>query len=713
MLCLLLAAVSSVAGFDGPMPAPDATYEQLRADAGRDAEAQVKLALWCESHGLEKERLRHLAVATMADPSNALARGLMGLVEYNGKWKRPEAVARDLKADMARADLLAEYNGRRVKAAVTVTAQHKLALWCEEKGLKDEARAHLATVVRLDPNHADAWKRLGYKKVGNHWTTDAQSVAVKSEHTAQQEADKRWKSRLEHLRDALSHKGVKKDEAERELATLTDPRAVPMVWKVFVQGHEKHHLAAVQLLGQIDAIEASRALAWLALFDRDPEIRRRATETLRRRDPREWADRLIAMLRDPIKYEVRKVGGPGSPGSLYVEGKEVNVKRFYSPPSAPVFALGPNDTIETDAYGLPVIVRHNLVRTWQDTTLGTNLSTSSNLNQLIPDFPNVFAGTPLAHNSSAQSLIANANAGVQKERQDASKTLKQLTAGATAINHQEQYLDERVSIPIGQMMVQAQQVAVLAQKQLEDDIRQIVDLNSKIYDGNTRIAQVLNDATFAKLPAEKKAWTSWWANQLGVAYKLTTPDAATTVVENVPLNYQAQPVPISMSDVSMTSSSMIMLHHSCFAEGTLVRTLDGPRPIDKIQVGDRVLTQNIKNGRLGYQPVIVVFHNPPSPTFRVTLGDDAIVTSPSHRFWVASRGWVMARDLKVGDPIRTLGDVAKVTAIEPEKVQLVYNLDVADDADFFVGSVGALVHDNTLPDLRLAPFDAPSVAAVK
>jgi hypothetical protein len=48
-----------------------------------------------------------------------------------------------------------------------------------------------------------------------------------------------------------------------------------------------------------------------------------------------------------------------------------------------------------------------------------------------------------------------------------------------------------------------------------------------------------------------------------------------------------------------------------------------------------------------------------------------------------------------------------VAAIESGGVQPVSNLDVAEDADFFVGRGGALVHDNTLPDLRLAPFDAP------
>jgi hypothetical protein len=721
MLCLLLAAVSSVAGFDGPLPAPDATYEQLRAAAGRDAEAQVKLALWCEAHGLEKERLRHLAVATMADPSHALARGLMGLVEYNGKWKRPEAVARDLKTDMARADLLAEYNGRRVKAAVTVAAQHKLALWCEEKGLKDEARAHLATVVRLDPNHADAWKRLGYKKVGNNWTTDAQSVAQKTEHTVQQEADKRWKPRLEHLRDALSHKGVKKDEAERELATLTDPRAVTMVWKVFVQGHDKHHLAAVQLLGQIDAAAASRALATLALTDKSDEVRRRATETLRRRDPREYADLLITALRDKIKYEVKKVGGPGSTGVLYVEGKEVNLRRLYSPP-APQVAVLPGDTLATDANGLPVLVHHNY-QTIPSPYFNPFGATAGNAFGAALPLPGAAAANqaaaqrlapglpPALRNNTAAieglAFAADPIAQLQVQQMMNSQTVVLGTQGRLEFLGATQ--DNQVQVPIGRMMNEARRVAASAEEQLKSDVAILDAQNERIGADNERVASTLRAATGVVLPAEPKPWRTWFVDQLGFLYRAQTPDNTSTIVENVPLNDQPSPIPVSTSSTTM----LIFDRHSCFGKGTTVRTIAGPSPIESIQVGDLVLSQNTKNGGLSYRPVVMAHHNPPSATFRVSLGDDAIVTSPSHRFWVAGRGWVMARDLKVGDPIRTLGDVAKVTAIEAEKVQPVFNLDVADDGDFFVGSVGALVHDNTLPDLRLAPFDAPAIARLK
>ena len=100
------------------------------------------------------------------------------------------------------------------------------------------------------------------------------------------------------------------------------------------------------------------------------------------------------------------------------------------------------------------------------------------------------------------------------------------------------------------------------------------------------------------------------------------------------------------------------------------------------------MTQSIKTGALAYKPILAVHHNPPSKTYEIKLGDETIVSSHFHRFWKAGSGWVMARDLKVGDPIRTLNGTVRVTAIEDGKVVPVFNLDVADDADFFVGERG-------------------------
>ena len=44
---------------DSPrLPADLKTYEALKVKAGRDPGAQVKLALWCEAHGLGAERMK-------------------------------------------------------------------------------------------------------------------------------------------------------------------------------------------------------------------------------------------------------------------------------------------------------------------------------------------------------------------------------------------------------------------------------------------------------------------------------------------------------------------------------------------------------------------------------------------------------------------------------------------------------------------------------
>src|SRR4051812_33125288 len=194
-----------------------AAYEDARGKVGRDPEAHVRLALWCERHGLGAERLRHLALAVLNDPRNATARGLLGLVNFRGRWERPEAVCAEVKADEVLAAKLAEYNARRARTAETADAHWKLALWCEEVGLEPEAQAHLISVTRLEPSREAAWKRLGYKRHGERWVTDAQLAAERAEAEAQKKADQHWTAMLTKWRGWLRDK-AKKGDAEAALA---------------------------------------------------------------------------------------------------------------------------------------------------------------------------------------------------------------------------------------------------------------------------------------------------------------------------------------------------------------------------------------------------------------------------------------------------------------------------------------------------------------
>ena len=61
---------------------------------------------------------------------------------------------------------------------------------------------------------------------------------------------------------------------------MTDPRAVPMIWKVFGNGSERMQLVAVELLAQIEGPAASFWLAVLAVEKPSAEVRRQATRAL-------------------------------------------------------------------------------------------------------------------------------------------------------------------------------------------------------------------------------------------------------------------------------------------------------------------------------------------------------------------------------------------------------------------------------------------------
>jgi len=472
---------------------------------------------------------------------------------------------------------------------------------------------------------------------------------------------------------------------------------------------------AVQVLGQIDDRSASRALVMFAVFGSSSEVRGQAIQSLRHRDGREFADVLIAMIRQPIEYEVKPVRGPGQRGELLIrgQGSAANVKRLYSP-AAPPIAPQPGDRVFLDENGLPVIARteaffqtgfmsmNQILSLYQPPSL--TAQQRSQLNNMAAN-----SGLPLAGQHLASVMIG------AYDNQAKNSALNGLTSpfGLLALSTvstngpimPSTYFSFTMGmvneIPIGRMAVEAQKSAATAQQQLQNDIDTIKQYNDSLAEINDRVLPVLNQVSGLTLGPSPLAWQKWFVDLLGYRLNQLQASSNPTIIEDVPLAYQPQPVPINSFIAPIGVSRM-----SCFGAGTLVRTLSGLEAIESLRVGDQVLTQNTKTGALGYNPILLVHHNPPSKTFRLKLGDETITSSYFPRFWKAGYGWVMARDLKEGDPIRTLIGAVNVTAIEDGRTMPVYNLDVAGDADFFVGRTGVLAHDNTLPNLRETPFDA-------
>jgi hypothetical protein len=629
------------------------TYEALRIKAGRNPGAQVKLALWSEAHGWSAERMKHLAVAVLSDPMNAAARGLLGLVESDGRWATPEQVRERLDGDEARSAKLAEYQRRRAKltgderrgqqaerrleadgqyqAAYSARLQSnrrlaqehlELALWCNRNRLKPEATAHFMVAIHFDPYRDTAWKKLGYIKRDGRWTSREQAAIADQEEREQKQSDRYWEPLLKKWKSSLFDKR-ERAAAEEQLANVTDRRALPSILKVFpADVDEGGQLRRVRLLGQIDDPSSSRALAAQAIWTRFDSVRSKAIAILKGRPPRDYAADLVEMIHGTIRYEVKPVSGPNSQGALAIDAPRFRMLRTYDVPHAFELHSSFRGYVGYDANGLPIVVS------------GREL-----------DSLRTFAGNP--------EFIA------AKVRE--------------------------IELRTASMLVMATETA---RSQMAADIYTIEAANQQAREDNTHITAVLKSAAGAPeiLRDDENAWHVWWFDKLG--YK-----------------YEAASKPVFAQDATPQYPAPFI--RTCFAGGTPVHTLGGARPIETIEVGDRVLSQDAATGALSFQPVVFVHRNPPDKTLRIELsGGDSVVCSVYHRFWRANLGWTQARELKPGDMLRQFGGIVRVAGVTADSVRPLYNLDVATSRTFFVGQSRLLVHDNTLPDDRLVPFDA-------
>ena len=138
----------------------------------------------------------------------------------------------------------------------------------------------------------------------------------------------------------------------------------------------------------------------------------------------------------------------------------------------------------------------------------------------------------------------------------------------------------------------------------------------------------------------------------------------------------------------------------CFVAGTLIHTSDGLKPIEEIETDDTVLSRDEETGAVDYKRVTRRFVTPDQPVIELSLEDEeggieTLGTTAEHPFWVKARGWIGAGELLPGDEVFTsTGGWLKVTGSTwLSGRQTVYNLEVEGYHTYFVGNVGAWVHN--------------------
>lgn len=603
-----------------------------KAERHRAAAELVSEALFHEIYGQDSKRSEFLASALKQVPDYAPALWHSGRVGVRDGWVKYDELPKLAAED----ERLTAYRHVRQKYPKTLQGRLALAEWCAKQKLVDQQRAHLTEVLEINPDHQQARRLLGYRLVDGAWLSQQEisQAGIRARQVA--DALRQWTPRLTQIRKDLRQRSKRqREEATKRLRAIADPAAVPAIELVFCGDNEQAALLGVRTLGQIAAHEAAVALARQAVFSPWQNVREAAAGKLKTRDRHDYVPPLLSALQSPVQ----------SRAGIYQE------------PSGRL------------AY------RHILYREGQEhrelAVFDTMYSRSFSSNRAGGENETAEAAiwrTPVL--AARNRLRPGRITGLGRPAREGESV-----GTITATSYEWDPLEYRAAV---------QRDAAVKARLLEMALAQ---QNAMVQRFNQCVFDVLSVATGAIVLRTPESWWQWW-NAYNEVF----------VPEYKPYRtaYKRDGRDVLVGEARTRSYDVVSVNSSCLAAGTPVWTEWGPTPIDKIRVGDRVLSQNVETGELTYKPVLKTTVRPPARWTKFNAGGDKIVCTGGHPFWICGDGWVMARHLTPGTRFHSVTGTMPVHSVETAGEGRAYNLVVADFHTYFVGDAKILSHDNTI-----------------
>lgn len=141
---------------------------------------------------------------------------------------------------------------------------------------------------------------------------------------------------------------------------------------------------------------------------------------------------------------------------------------------------------------------------------------------------------------------------------------------------------------------------------------------------------------------------------------------------------------------------------ACFIEETEISTPDGLKNIEDIRIGDKVCTLNMETKQIEVKKVIQTFkHILNTKICKIYIGTECIECTTDHTIYEKNRGWIKAIELKEGDILVSEDGenkkINRIEIIEDDNFINVYNFEVEDNHNYFVGNNKILVHNPPEP----------------
>ncbi len=104
-----------------------------------------------------------------------------------------------------------------------------------------------------------------------------------------------------------------------------------------------------------------------------------------------------------------------------------------------------------------------------------------------------------------------------------------------------------------------------------------------------------------------------------------------------------------------TSGGVTGEHAHCLVGETEIITTKGVKELRNISVGDFVLS--LHNNKLVYDKVVATKKMQSNEIFTIEIGATKINATSEHRFYIKGKGWMFARELKIGDECIEVSDL--------------------------------------------------------
>lgn len=145
-----------------------------------------------------------------------------------------------------------------------------------------------------------------------------------------------------------------------------------------------------------------------------------------------------------------------------------------------------------------------------------------------------------------------------------------------------------------------------------------------------------------------------------------------------------------------------LVYHICFVKGTVVYGKEELRPIETIRIGDSVYSYNLEAEKVELSRVTKVLKRPTNGIYELLVAEEKILVTAEHPFYVEGKGWVMVRELKPDDRLRTsTRKKLKVDAVKSITQYVeVYNIEVDGNHNYFVTNSSILVHNKNIKETK-------------